>query len=256
MRTAAGRHWAAIAEAMPASRPADLRGYEFGAGWHLGVALVLAGEGVGTQVLVDRSPLARPDLVMETLAACAAELGSPRLSAAAREADVDGVLRVLGIRYLAPCDARSTGIPDGSVDFVTSTSTLEHIPEQDLPLVLAECHRVLRPGGVLSALIDYGDHYAHTDPSITSVNFLTFGPHRWRLFSPPLHFQNRLRHGDNVAMIEGAGFEITSQTVARGTEADRALVTSSRVHAAYRGRDVEDLTARDAHIVARKPGPR
>ena len=33
-----------------------------------------------------------------------------------------------GIRYLAPRDARATALPAGSVDFVSSTSTLEHVP--------------------------------------------------------------------------------------------------------------------------------
>lgn len=39
-----------------------------------------------------------------------------------------------------------------------------------------------------------------------------------------------------------------------GSDADRALVGSGRLHASYRGRDPEDLTIREAHIVARKPG--
>ena len=43
-------------------------------------------------------------------------------------------------------DARATGLPAGSVDFVTSTSTLEHIPEDDLVPLLAECRRLLRSG--------------------------------------------------------------------------------------------------------------
>jgi SAM-dependent methyltransferase len=255
MRASAEQHWEAVTQVLPDADPSELHGYEFGAGWHLGVAVVLAAKGVGMQTLVDRRPLARPDLVRATIRAFATtDLGGTRLRGAEEAVDLDAALRSLGICYRAPCDARSTGLPDASVDFVTSTSTLEHIPECHLEELLGECHRILRPNGVLSALIDYGDHYAHVDPSITSVNFLTYGPAHWRLYSPPLHFQNRLRHGDHLALIEAAGFEIIAQHLTEGDEADLALVTSPRLHAAFRGRDVTDLTIREAHIRARKRG--
>src|SRR5207253_9552486 len=55
-----------------------------------------------------------------------------------------------GIEYRAPCDARRTALGDGSVDYITSTNTLEHIPADDLPAILRECHRLLTPGGFLS----------------------------------------------------------------------------------------------------------
>lgn len=256
IRLSAARHWQAVRDLLPDEDPQQLAGYEFGAGWHLGVAVALSFEGVGSQVLVDRSPLARPDLVCATIAAIAAT-GDPEPSGPHRAeapAEIDAALSALGIRYLAPRDARATGLPAASVDFVTSTSTLEHIPEADLDAVLRECHRLLRPGGVLSAIIDYGDHYAHADASITSVNFLKYGPRQWKLYSPALHFQNRLRHSDHVARIANAGFEIVVEHASPGNDADRALVASSRLHAAFFDRDPEDLIAREGHIVARRAG--
>ncbi len=247
------RHWEAISRGLADRSETELIGYEFGAGWHLGVAILLSAKGVGRQTVVDRLPLARPDLVMAMISALGAgDLGVPGRRQAEPCDDVDRALSALRIEYLAPCDARATGLPSESVDFVTSTSTLEHIPEDELGPLLTECHRLLRPGGLLSAQIDYGDHYAHVDPTISSVNFLVYGPLHWRLYSPPLHFQNRLRHSDHLAKLAAAGFEILSAELTPGDERDKALVCSGRLHGTYQGRDVEDLTTREAHIVARK----
>src|SRR5579859_3379934 len=49
------------------------------------------------------------------------------------------------IRYLVG-DAMNTGLPPSSVDVVTCSHIYEHVP--DSKRLLAEIHRVLRPGGV------------------------------------------------------------------------------------------------------------
>jgi hypothetical protein len=40
---------------------------------------------------------------------------------------------------------KSNGMPDGSVDFIYSTSTLEHIPGMDTRALLLECFRAATP---------------------------------------------------------------------------------------------------------------
>jgi SAM-dependent methyltransferase len=114
----------------------------------------------------------------------------------------------LGIEYLAPRDARATGFADGSVDFVSSTDTCEHIPEDDLAGIFAECHRLLRPGGAFSCRIDLADHYAYFDGSLSRYNFLRFSDRAWSLVNSPLHFQNRLRAPDYLRLVRAAGFEL------------------------------------------------
>ena len=111
------------------------------------------------------------------------------------------------ITYRAPYDMRSTDYPDGSFDACVSTSTFEHIPPEDLKRILIELKRILRPGGLLSAHIDYSDHYEHTDRSITRLNFLRFGEEEWGRHNHSHHYQNRLRHGHYVKMFEELGFE-------------------------------------------------
>ncbi len=44
-------------------------------------------------------------------------------------------------------DGRSLPVPDSSLDLVWSFATFVHIDEPEVAAYLAECHRVLRPGG-------------------------------------------------------------------------------------------------------------
>ena len=190
-------------------RPAeDAVFYEFGAGWDLAIPLSYAALGVGRQVLVDIRPSARVELVNETLALLEREVGSlggPVSSLAELE-------ERFGITYLAPRDARATGLEAGSIDFITSTDVCEHIPEADLAQIFRECKRLLKPGGTISCRIDLQDHYAYFDPSLSRYHFLRFSDRAWSLVNSPLHFQNRLREPDYRRLVEEAGLEIVSWT--------------------------------------------
>jgi SAM-dependent methyltransferase len=53
--------------------------------------------------------------------------------------------------HLSSMDARSLKFPDGAFATVFANCVMEHIP--DLARVLAECRRVLRPGGALIATV-------------------------------------------------------------------------------------------------------
>lgn len=67
------------------------------------------------------------------------------------------------IEYRA-CSAAATGLPDHSVDVVTSFETIEHVPDPDA--LLAEFARVLVPGGrlIMSTPNDWGltAHHVHS----------------------------------------------------------------------------------------------
>jgi hypothetical protein len=104
--------------------------------------------------------------------------------------------RIYRIRYLAPGDARNTGLRGASINFICSTSTLEHIPAADIRLILKECSRVAPPDAVFSHIVDYADHYHYADASISLFNFYQYSDRRWRWLNPSNHFQNRLRHSD------------------------------------------------------------
>ncbi len=155
--------------------------------------------------------------------------------------------------YLAPVDVAATGLDDEAFDFASSTSTLEHVPRAEIPPLLAECRRLLRPGGVITLLIDYKDHYGAFDPSCSVYNFLRFSDRRWRKYSPSFHFQNRLRHSDYVHLVELAGFEIAEVTTVDPTDADRRWLQDNEIDSSFAGYAPDDLLTRDAHIVATRP---
>src|SRR5215216_5696372 len=70
-------------------------------------------------------------------------------------------LSIKGKKYVEPdyvCDLAAIPVEDGRFDYFLLTQVLEHIPEP--PAVLAELHRVLRPGGTLwlTAPLFYAEH--------------------------------------------------------------------------------------------------
>ena len=86
-----------------------------------------------------------------------------------------------------------------------TTSVLEHIPPEQIARILREAHRILPPGGaIMSHVIDYSDHYAHSDARITPYHYLSFEEPTWRRFNPGIHYQNRLRHVDYRPLFESA----------------------------------------------------
>lgn len=233
------------------------RFFEFGAGWDLHMPLVLWCLGVNRQLVVDIRPLVRPDLVADVARRLGGPLRLPELVRVPPVPDPDSpglssFLGGLGIDYRAPCDARETGLPAGSVDFATSTNTLEHIPPDDIRAILRECHRILADDGLMSFQIDYKDHYSYFDGSISAYNFLAFDERAWRRYNSSLHFQNRLRHRQHVALLEDAGFEIVEEQLTRGSEDDLALLASLPVQPPFAGQDLEDLAVRDSRLVLAK----
>ena len=154
--------------------------YEFGAGWELIIPLAFYTFGVENQILVDIRNLLRSNLINSTIEKfqrMGSNLGLDREPHHFLPSGCSLLLplsKYYGIKYLAPYDARNTGIDACSIDFITSTNTLEHIPPKDIQMILKECHRLLKDDGVMSFFIDYSDHYSHFDRTITVYNFLQY----------------------------------------------------------------------------------
>ena len=111
-----------------------------------------------------------------------------------------------GIFYIAPYDATKIHLSDRSIDACISTNTLEHIPKFDIILIFSELYRKLKDEGIVSLIIDYSDHYAHTDNNISLLNFLKFSHDEWKRYNHKIHFQNRLRHYEYIDIFEKIGF--------------------------------------------------
>lgn len=232
--------------------------YEFGVGWDLTIPLTYWALGVERQVLVDIRPHVHLELVngairrlrkrragLERLAgAPVRRLGRPLGSAGELSSR-------FGIQYRAPCDARATGLPTGSVDFISSTSTLEHVPERDLVPILAECRRLLRPDGIVSCRIDMRDHFSYADARVSSYNFLRYSRPQWRFLNSRLLYQNRLRLPDYLRALDKAGFDVVSVDAETPGPEERAALGRLRVAAPFRRYTADELAVGTAFVVAR-----
>jgi len=98
-------------------------------------------------------PAARPGAVLLDVG-CGGGLLAPRLTGAGyRHVGVDlspsavGIARRHGVQYVLRGDAHTLPVADETADVVAAGEILEHVT--DLRAVVAECCRVLRPGGTL-----------------------------------------------------------------------------------------------------------
>ena len=256
--TRAIAHISAYEEFGPGVPLGDATFYEFGAGWDLAIPVAYALLGVGKQVLVDIRPSARLELVNHSIATL--ERLRPQLEEEAGRSlgelggQVGSVAELeprFGIRYLAPCDARDTGLDAGSIDFASSTDTCEHIPGDDLAAIFAESRRLLRPGGVFSCRIDLQDHYSYFDPSLSRYHFLRFSDRAWAAVNSPLHFQNRLRSPEYLQLVRDAGFELVREKPSWPSDEGRAKLLNMPLAERFRGMPVDELGVTILSFVAR-----
>jgi len=253
------QHLGVYREHGPGSAPGEACFYEFGAGWDLAIPLAYAMLGIGRQVLVDIRPSARLELVNDSISSFERLREELAAEAGQKLRPLGGPLRALaelethlGITYLAPCDARDTGLTAESVDFVSSTDTCEHIPEADLAAIFVECRRLLRPGGAFSCRIDLQDHYAYFDPSLSRYNFLRFSDGAWRLINSPLHHQNRLRSPDYLRLVRDAGFELVVERPSGPSEEGLAELETLPLAPRFRGYTPQELGVTVLSFVARR----
>jgi SAM-dependent methyltransferase len=231
--------------------------YEFGAGWDLAVQLSYWCLAVQRQILVDLRPNLRIDVVnvtLERLHRLGPELGATRAPDAAPLGSPYDLEGRFGICYLAPRDARATGLEPGAVDFVTSTNTLEHIPTDDLVPILAECRRLLKPDGAASFRIDLRDHFAYFDSSLPRYNFLRYSDRTWRLLNSSLLYQNRLRRSDYLRAFADAGFTVVAEGAARPKDEELDALRRQNLAERFQAYELDDLSVQSLALVVR-PSP-
>lgn len=235
--------------------------YEFGAGLDIIQPLLLHHLGINHQILVDIRKLIKLELVynamkriQESNISIRSQIKSIKLIKN-KDAFILFLQDDFGIDYRAPLDASKTEIHEKTIDCITSTNTLEHIPSQNIKAILKECHRILKDDGIMTFQIDYQDHYSYFDSSISVHNFLQFSDRHWRtFFNPSLHYQNRLRHKDYLQIINDAEFEILSEKILGKELLDIDIETlkSIQVHEECSRYSLRELAIRGSQIVLRK----
>lgn len=154
--------------------------------------------------------------------------------------------------YSAPLDARNTKLSSNYFDFAGSTATFEHIPKQDLYLILLETYRILKEGGILTLIIDYRDHWAYFDKSISIYNFLIYSDCEWKKFNPSLHYQNRLRHKDYINIISKTEFKVMEEIKELPTETEIERLKILNINDKYKNYSLNELGIKGSQIVLKK----
>lgn len=232
--------------------------YEFGAGWDLAIQLSYWSLGVHRQVLVDIRPNLRLELVNTTIGRLHRLHGELEEEAGRTLRDpgagaVDSAAELeerFGIAYVAPQDARATGLESESIDFVSSTNTLEHIPARDIVPILAECRRLLRPNGVISSRIDLRDHFCDADAGLSSYNFLRYSDRAWRLLNSSVMYQNRLREPDYLRSFADAGLTIVTKAATHPTAEQLTALRNLDLAPRFRSYPLEELAVQALVVIA------
>ena len=155
-------------------------------------------------------------------------------------------LKLYGIEYRAPYDASKTDLSDKSLSACISTNTLEHIPKDSIMAIFSELYRTLKDDGIVSAKIDYSDHYAHTDKSISLLNYLRFVENDWKKYNHNCHYQNRLRHYEYVEIFKSCGFVVIEEELIYAEED-----IPTEIIEVFEGKD-ETWRATSSHILLKK----
>lgn len=239
------------------------RFYEFGVGWDAIMPLAYYLMGVNFQTLVDIRPLLRGKLVKGILKNF--EMHKKKLGVLLKRdpketlnliydwQDVCFLKKYLGIMYKAPCDPRSTGFESESFDFISATHTLEHVPARDILLVMKECRRLLKKGGIACFAIDYRDHYSFFDSKISIYNFLKYPSFVWNFFNSSIFYQNRLRHRDYINIINNSGLQIVEDLPDKPAQDDIKRLKQIHLYKEFRDKySLDEMMIPMSIIVARK----
>lgn len=204
---------------------------EIGAGRDLAVPLAMRRLGVETVTAVDVNRIANLELIQHA----ADHLLSEQVKFASWKE-----LESFGVHYLAP---HYVTADDVKVDCSCSNEVLEHVPVEQLVVLLRALRNVTEKLTVHS--IDYSDHYARSDKSVSRLNFLRYSDDEWRPFNSGKQFVNRLRHSDYLRLFEEAGFKIIEESSVAGDPAYGLEVAEQ-----FRHYDPADLFAIKGRIIA------
>ena len=124
---------------------------------------------------------------------------------------IEEVKKNYDIEYIAPYNVEQLKIKNFIFDACISSNTFEHLPLEELRKTLTILKSIVKKNGIISAVIDYSDHYCHTDNTIGPLNFLKYSNKDWEKYNTKYLFQNRLRHQDYRKLFKETGYKILEE---------------------------------------------
>ena len=141
----------------------------------------------------------------------------------------------------------------GRVGMIFSAGAFEHYTPEEVEVELARMVRALRPGGVLSHVVDHRDHRWHADKTLSPLDHLTLAPEEYRRrFGNALDYHNRWMRSQWIRAMERHGLRVDAR-VKHDYSADLVPLDRSRLAEEFRDLPESDLNALVSHFVAVKP---
>ena len=222
---------------------------ELGPGDSFSSAVIGHALGAARCWLVDSGAYASRDMTVygALIDALGARGGTPRLLPITPAWDAPALLAHCGANYLEDGFRSLSQVPAGSCDFVFSQAVLEHVPKEDFAAVMAEIHRILKPGGASSHDVDFQDHLGG------SLNNLRFSEALWEApwFARRSGFYtNRLRLSQMLAVFRDTGFETALLETEKWPE---VRIPNHALDPDFRAFGADDLCTWHAFIGLAKP---
>lgn len=193
--------------------PADARLWVHDAGWTPLIALLgWLDFGVGVTLTDAHARMQAQHLAASVdmaLSLCPDAPADRRAAVKAlRWAPLDVALKTIDAQVLTGCDETRIALPDASIDVCHSGGALEHSRPAALRAFLGECARVVRPGGLISHVVDHRDHLFHTDKAWPFQAHWALPEWAYQVgFGHALGYHNRLPPTQVTALFEAAGLE-------------------------------------------------
>jgi len=154
------------------------------------------------------------------------------------------VLRKLGIEYIAPIDLAKDKL-NGFVDFIYSNSVLEHVPCDDIIILLSNIVSMLKPGATMIHCIHLEDH---KDISFNPFDFLSISSKKYTRNIQSAR-GNRIRKSGWLALFNSLK-SIKSKVIYEWKRKDKKLPLNIDSSIDYK--DIADLQISHIGIYSRK----
>ncbi len=153
------------------------------------------------------------------------------------------ILSLTGINYLTSGAVSLREIPDASVDLFWSQVVFEHICRDEIPVVLAELRRIVKPNAVGIHGIDFRDHLGG------GLNNLRFSKRIWEswIFRNSGFYTNRIQPSEMVDFFKKAGFHVR---VIREMRWPSTPIDRRKLDSAFSAISDRDLLTAEIEIVA------
>lgn len=226
----------------------DVSAIEFGPGDGILSALLAKSAGLESLDLLDAGDFASKNIQKYKMALDAFEVDQEPESILriSDEDTFENVLKAAKSKYYTRGLDSLREIPAGSYDLIFSQAVLEHVRVNEFEDMLEECHRLLKPNGVMSHAIDFKDHLGG---GLNNLRFDSeFWEKDWFAFKSGF-YTNRLRLSNVIHLCNKHNFRVN---IISTTSFSAIPVTRSKLAPEFKALHDDDLMCSGAHLIMEK----